>query len=64
MVSGIVSVDCHHLKFDHLPTDPNTVYPEDNMSYHIDICYADGLFLGTPSLQNVSENLPGVPQKD
>ena len=51
------------IKFDLLPTDPNTVFPEDDMPYHIDICYADRLFSSTPSSQNVSENLPNVPQK-
>ena len=56
--------DCHHLKFDIIPTDPNTIFLEDDMSYHIYICYADRLFLGTPSSQNVLETPPDVPQKN
>ena len=55
--------DDYRLIFDLPPTNPSTVFPEDDMSYHIDICCADGLFLGTPSSQNVLETPPDVPQK-
>ena len=55
--------DNYHLIFDLPPTNSSTVFPEDNMSYHIDICCDDGLFLGTPSSQNVLEHPPNVPQK-